>query len=312
MGLALDGAAANQDRTTDPPRDTILFTIPITDDDIAALRNGDDLQSVVPDSLVGRVKEIRIRYEPRSNAATGASGQTGGGGSFNAPGLNGTNPTQPGTPRQRTDSNVAPNSNSDDFSTSLNDGGRQAATNPYWPFGSQLPPLTDPSAAASDITSRANGRSLSGGETAWSPQTTDNHLPIAPNPWQAPTDPRAYSPNQYGPETAPAMTPPVDRADWTRMAEYSASRAPLEDVPPRIAQNSPTVIAETSAARPGELLAANQTGTNQRIVPLLWFMLLASIGLNVYLMWIARGFYARYRELGDELRETFSTTSSSL
>ncbi len=40
---------------------------------------------------------------------------------------------------------------------------------------------------------------------------------------------------------------------------------------------------------------------------ILWFMLLCSIGLNVYLGWISRGFYIRYRELADELRETFST-----
>ncbi len=39
---------------------------------------------------------------------------------------------------------------------------------------------------------------------------------------------------------------------------------------------------------------------------LLLTMLLASIGLNVYLAWISRGFYVRYHELADELRETFT------
>ncbi len=39
----------------------------------------------------------------------------------------------------------------------------------------------------------------------------------------------------------------------------------------------------------------------------LWFMLFCSIGLNVYLAWISRGFYVRYRELADELRESFSS-----
>ncbi len=40
----------------------------------------------------------------------------------------------------------------------------------------------------------------------------------------------------------------------------------------------------------------------------LYFLLLCSIGLNIYLAWISRGFYVRYRELADELRETFATT----
>ena len=40
----------------------------------------------------------------------------------------------------------------------------------------------------------------------------------------------------------------------------------------------------------------------------LWFMLLCSVGMNVYLSWIARGFYMRYNELADELRETFTAT----
>ena len=39
----------------------------------------------------------------------------------------------------------------------------------------------------------------------------------------------------------------------------------------------------------------------------LFFWLMCSIGLNIYRGWISQGFYARYRELADELRETFST-----
>jgi hypothetical protein len=41
----------------------------------------------------------------------------------------------------------------------------------------------------------------------------------------------------------------------------------------------------------------------------LYFLLLCSIGLNIYLAWISRGFYVRYRELADELRDTFSTAA---
>ncbi len=39
-----------------------------------------------------------------------------------------------------------------------------------------------------------------------------------------------------------------------------------------------------------------------------YFMLLCSLGLNIYLGLISRGFYVRYNELADELRETFTAT----
>jgi hypothetical protein len=38
-------------------------------------------------------------------------------------------------------------------------------------------------------------------------------------------------------------------------------------------------------------------------------MLFLLTGLRLYLSWLARGFYFRYAELADELRETFSATS---
>ena len=42
---------------------------------------------------------------------------------------------------------------------------------------------------------------------------------------------------------------------------------------------------------------------------LIYFLLLCSLGLNVYLALISRSFYVRYSELADELRETFTATS---
>lgn len=50
------------------------------------------------------------------------------------------------------------------------------------------------------------------------------------------------------------------------------------------------------------------TESKQRSVFLL-FMLFLAVGLCIYLAWLARGFYFRYAELADELRETFTTTS---
>ncbi len=46
----------------------------------------------------------------------------------------------------------------------------------------------------------------------------------------------------------------------------------------------------------------------QKFNGFLWFLLLCSLGLNLYLGWISRGFYVRYHELADELRDTFSAT----
>ena len=45
-----------------------------------------------------------------------------------------------------------------------------------------------------------------------------------------------------------------------------------------------------------------------RRMQVLWFVMFASVGLNFYLAWIARGFYVRYEELADEIRDTFTST----
>lgn len=52
-----------------------------------------------------------------------------------------------------------------------------------------------------------------------------------------------------------------------------------------------------------------QLAANQKTEVALLIMLLSSIALNIYLGWIARGFYVRYNDLADELRETFSATA---
>lgn len=65
---------------------------------------------------------------------------------------------------------------------------------------------------------------------------------------------------------------------------------------------------------------ATQTRVNRPIVTgdanevvlrqnrLLWFMMLCSVGLNFYLAMLSRGFYVRYEELADEIRETFTSS----
>lgn len=57
-----------------------------------------------------------------------------------------------------------------------------------------------------------------------------------------------------------------------------------------------------------QALVADLAESKQRSVFLL-FMLFLLTGLCLYLSWLARGFYFRYAELADELRETFSATT---
>jgi hypothetical protein len=57
-----------------------------------------------------------------------------------------------------------------------------------------------------------------------------------------------------------------------------------------------------------QILMADLAESKQRSVFLL-FMLFLLAGLCLYLSWLARGFYFRYAELADELRETFSATT---
>ncbi len=56
-----------------------------------------------------------------------------------------------------------------------------------------------------------------------------------------------------------------------------------------------------------KILADNEL--TQRQNRALWFIMLCSVGLNFYLSWISRGFYVRYEELAEEIRESFTATS---
>ncbi len=80
----------------------------------------------------------------------------------------------------------------------------------------------------------------------------------------------------------------------------SSRNLPMAAIPG--AANDPSVSAFRDVTQPTAALEdANRKNA------FLFFWLLCSIGLNIYLGWISRGFYVRYRELADELRETFST-----
>ncbi len=82
-----------------------------------------------------------------------------------------------------------------------------------------------------------------------------------------------------------------------------SARLPVASIPGSNLDNGE----RAGTRRPGSEPVATKESTVTRFNGFLYFMLLCSIGLNFYLGLISRGFYVRYRELADELRETFAT-----
>jgi hypothetical protein len=64
----------------------------------------------------------------------------------------------------------------------------------------------------------------------------------------------------------------------------------------------------TDSSKGGPLVDA-RTSNDQGWKLLMFIMLLCSVALNLYLWAVARGFYMRYEELANELRETFAVTA---
>ena len=78
--------------------------------------------------------------------------------------------------------------------------------------------------------------------------------------------------------------------------------------PPRVASSTEHGISNYKTAVAGPSSATSTGSRDDRVDGFVLFLLLCSLGLNFYLAFISRGFYVRYHELADELRETFSTT----
>ena len=90
----------------------------------------------------------------------------------------------------------------------------------------------------------------------------------------------------------------------------SGFRAPdrNDDISPRVPTSTERGIGKYTAAVAGPRSGIKTNSRDDRVDGFVLFLLLCSLGLNFYLAFISRGFYVRYHELADELRETFSTT----
>ena len=72
--------------------------------------------------------------------------------------------------------------------------------------------------------------------------------------------------------------------------------------------NVPSQQAGTQTNAPATPAVLADTERYKKQNAALWFIMLCSVGLNFYLSWIARGFYVRYEELADDIRETFTSS----
>lgn len=102
--------------------------------------------------------------------------------------------------------------------------------------------------------------------------------------------------NQFGIRNYAAQIP-AQRVASNANVTQPVVQQPIQQTPAQ------RLNAAQSQLSPQELSDKIRT---DKINGLMFFMLLCSLALNLYLSWIARGFYVRYNELADELRDTFT------
>lgn len=157
---------------------------------------------------------------------------------------------------------------------------------------------------------RKEGRALAGGD-ANTPQQ-----PAFPSQRYAANTRLIENPSHEFPVRRSESFTPTNQHDYNPVP----SREKL-NASPRIAQKGGLDEYRTSMPGPGTnnneagtgsptpATLAKQDAHSDKAYNFLFFMLMFSFGLNIYLAWISRGFYARYNELADELRETFTSST---
>ena len=105
--------------------------------------------------------------------------------------------------------------------------------------------------------------------------------------------------------------PPSPAGGLAGVPATDADRSPSDSVgrlPIPTSEVEKTLLAKVST-----LEATNKTLETQRKESTKWLLfmflfLMCSLGANLYLGWIARGFYTRFHEMANELRDTFTST----
>ncbi len=321
----------SQSATTD--NEPVMFTLTIDEEMMKALREGQSLMSTIPASIRGKVDRIRIEFKPAAAPASQPSQNNNSIlnrntdlGTLNRSGDN-TLGQQTGIQSSPPPPLRPPN---------LNNGLDRSSGNPQQEFAA--PKLTDSvwnRAPASAARSSSSLTPIDQSTRGWLFQNrSDSNATVSTNSNQGGILPLPPPGNNYPLNRTAFEDPPPAAGLYSGPPAYSRSLPALDTsinsseilasspiTNSLAADNTPTVgsnqvlskppAAESSGRQPLASGDAADARRQDRTQVYVFMLLLCSLGLNVYLGWISRGFYVRYQELAGELRETFTPSSAA-
>ncbi len=174
----------------------------------------------------------------------------------------------------------------------------------------QNPPFVSPFAHPGDNRTKPGGGEFPGAEPPPAKDDDGQLLPLPP----ASTPPRG---GDFGSDASSDNKPPELQAP--EPLQLDPDTGPLVHKPAVYAEDATGTVSaakqSTKTDAPGDANASTSSGEQaEEAKP--WFpltltalFLFGSVGLNLYLVWIARGIYVRYRTVSDELREIRAATA---
>lgn len=324
MPISVAGAQ-NQSNSAATDNEPVMYTLTIDEEMIKALREGQSLMSTIPPSIRGKVDRIRIEFKASNPPASGAAPT--GNSILNRPFNN--------NPSRSTDSTgLGPPSNAGQApplrAPDLN--GFQRTNSPSSQELSSQLPKNPWDFRASDSTRSTNSLTpIDSPRNAWlmGNRNDSNAVGVAKsNPWPASSPQSTFPLNRSqqdsfsnseglysGPPAASRSLPALDGfGNSIGISSSPPASAPMTaDHTPSFSPNQ--VVSKPPAESDGRQLLASADAAEAKISNrnqvYIFMLLLCSLGLNVYLGWIARGFYVRYDELASELRETFTPSNAA-
>jgi hypothetical protein len=314
-----------------------LFSLDVSDEILQQIESDYGLPALISPSDRERIRGVLLRYMPATGSALPPSSSIGPiGGVASTPG-----PLAPSTPSTSILDNNRVTTNLEGGTQSLRPLGNSAANSGsiLQPQGNDFyqnrPSTLQPQANDFALTRPvAPTGSTSFNSTAMQPipqqplnmpdRFASNQTPLLPPPVynnQATAAPQhnwaAAQQEQLVPNRRPTQQqfPQVSYNPYADNQYQGVGQAVLPPPPSgsHLAAGGAGQVA-TQASAPAnwqtekQVLMADLAESKQRSVFLL-FMVFWLAGLCLYLSWLARGFYFRYAELADELRETFSATT---
>jgi hypothetical protein len=127
-------------------------------------------------------------------------------------------------------------------------------------------------------------------------------------------DSRRDVPNYSGPpysQSLPPISSPQLQTSVANAGNWPQRTAAADSFPSTVTSQTVTKQPMDMSVRSTIAADSSATRTDKRTLVYMFMLLLCSIGLNIYLGWISRGFYVRYHELAEELRETFTPSGAN-